>query len=66
MGRWDVSVDVGDAPDDRRRVRVFDRRARRDRIVIVPMRGYVVTRGHGFGLIALYAAYMACVVIVEV
>ena len=34
--------------------------------VIVPRRGYVVTRGHGFGLIALYAAYMACVVIVEV
>ena len=34
--------------------------------VIVPRRGYVVTRGHGFGLIALYATYMACAVAVEV
>ena len=33
---------------------------------LVPMRGYVVTRGHGFGLIALYATYMACAVAVEV
>ena len=33
---------------------------------LVPMRGYVVTRGHGFGLIALYVTYMACAVAVEV
>ena len=33
---------------------------------LVPMRGYVVTRGHGYGLIALYATYMACAVAVEV
>ena len=33
---------------------------------LVPMRGYVVTRGHGYGLIALYVTYMACAVAVEV
>ena len=33
---------------------------------LVPMRGYVVTREHGFGLIALYAMYMVCAVAGEV
>ena len=43
----------------------FDRRAR-SRPPLRAERGYVVTRGHGFGLIALYATYMACAVAVEV
>jgi sodium/potassium/calcium exchanger 6 len=33
---------------------------------LVPRRGYVVTKAHGVGLIALYAVYMVCAVLVEI
>ena len=33
---------------------------------LVPRRGYVVTKTHGVGLIALYAVYMVCAVLVEI
>ena len=55
-------------PDYCRRVWVFDRGRPQRAAVVTPgsWRGYVVTHPSGFGLIALYAAYMACVVRWEV